>query len=233
MQTGETITLFKGPTAPVTSLCLSPDGKLLFAGCWDKTVWSWDVASGETRQRYEGHSDFVKSVICARLGGEDLLITGGADAQVLVFNLATAQRTETFKGHLRGIQDLSLDPDVDEAQAVVFSAGSDREIRQSKIFGGGDDGEPLLPHDTSVYKLFFDQDGDLWTASADKTAKCLVRADGWKANLSLEHPDFVRDVVVYEAGGWVVTACRDEEVRVWNRSVSYLCLRLSFLRVDQ
>jgi hypothetical protein len=47
----------------------------------------------------------------------------------------------------------------------------------------------------------------------------LVRQDGWKANLTLEHPDFVRDVVVYETGGWVVTACRDEEVRVWNRSV--------------
>ncbi|KAJ5975934.1 hypothetical protein N7481_009641 [Penicillium waksmanii] len=220
--TGESTALFKGPTAPLTSVCLSPDGKLLFAGCWDKTVWSWDVASRETRQRYEGHSDFVKSVICARLGGEDLLITGGADAQVLVFNIATGQRTETFKGHARGIQDLNIDPEVDEAQAIVFSAGSDREIRQFKIFGGGDDGEPLLPHETSVYKLFFDQDGDLWTASADKTAKCLVRADGWKANLSLEHPDFVRDVVVYEAGGWVVTACRDEEVRVWNRSTGEL-----------
>lgn len=204
----------------MTSLCLSPDGKLLFAGCWDKTIWSWDVASGEVRRKFEGHSDFVKAVICVRLRGEDLLITGGADAQVLIFNIGTGQRTETFKGHSRGIQDLNLDPEVDEAQVVVFSAGSDREIRQFKIFGGGDSGEPLLPHDTSVYKIFFDQDGDLWTASADKTTKCLVRADGWKANLSLEHPDFVRDVVVYEAGGWVVTACRDEEVRVWSRSVS-------------
>jgi WD40 repeat protein len=60
-----------------------------------------------------------------------------------------------------------------------------------------------------------------------------VRADGWKANLSLEHPDFVRDVVVYEAGGWVVTACRDEEVRVWNRSVSPFPLhRLEYLETD-
>lgn len=77
----------------------------------------------------------------------------------------------------------------------------------------------LLVHDTSVYKLLFDADGDLWTASADKTAKCLVRDDAWKPNLTLKHPDFVRDVVVHEQGGWVITACRDEEVRVWNRSV--------------
>jgi hypothetical protein len=70
-----------------------------------------------------------------------------------------------------------------------------------------------------VYRLFFDEDGDLWTASADKFAKCLTRDSGWKPNLALEHPDFVRDVVVYDQGGWVVTACRDEEIRVWNKAV--------------
>ncbi|OQD70259.1 hypothetical protein PENDEC_c025G06814 [Penicillium decumbens] len=222
LATGETSALFKGPVAPVTSVCLSPDGKLLFAGCWDKTVWSWDVASGQPRRKYEGHTDFVKSVISARLRGEDLLISGGADAQVLVFNIASGERIETFRDHTRGIQDLAFDPEAEESQPVVFSAGSDREIRQLNIFGNGGPTEPLLPHDTSVYKLFFDNDGDLWTASADKTAKCLVRADGWKANLSLKHPDFVRDIVVYESGGWVITACRDEEVRVWNRSTGEL-----------
>ncbi|KAJ5127159.1 hypothetical protein N7448_007938 [Penicillium atrosanguineum] len=213
LATGETSALFKGPMAPVTSVCLSPDGKLLFAGCWDKAVWSWDVASG--------HNDFVKSVVSVRLHGEDLLISGSADAQILVFKIASGERIETFKDHARGIQDLAFDPEMDD-QPVLFSAGSDREIRQFKIFGGGEPLDPLLPHETSVYKMFFDNDGDLWTASADKTAKCLVRADGWKANLTLEHPDFVRDIVVYETGGWVVTACRDEEVRVWNRSTGEL-----------
>lgn len=208
--------------APVTSLCLSPDGKLLFAGCWDKAIWSWDTATGQPRQKYEGHVDFVRSVTSARLRGEDLLISGGADAQVLVFNIASGERLQTFKDHARGIQDLALDPESEDTDPVVFSAGSDREIRQFSIFGGGNTTDPLLPHETSVYKLFFDNDGDLWTTSADKTAKCLVRQDGWKPNLTLEHPDFVRDVVVYETGGWVVTACRDEEVRVWNRSVRAL-----------
>ncbi|KAJ5865705.1 hypothetical protein N7534_000258 [Penicillium rubens] len=207
---------------PLTSICLSPDGKLLFAGCWDKAIWSWDTATGQPRQKYEGHADFVRSVTSARLLGDDLLISGGADAQILVFNIASGERLETFKGHSRGIQDLVLDPESEGTQPTVFSAGSDREIRQFSIFGGGSTTDPLLPHDTSVYKLFFDNDGDLWTASADRTAKCLVRQDGWKANLTLEHPDFVRDVVVHETGGWVVTACRDEEVRVWNRSTGAL-----------
>ncbi|KAJ5620072.1 hypothetical protein N7510_004056 [Penicillium lagena] len=220
--TGEPTALFAGPVAPLTSVCVSPDRKQLFAGCWDKTVWSWEIASGKPGRQYEGHTDFVKSVIAARLRGEDILITGAADAQVLVFRIANGERLETFKGHARGIQDLILDPEAEDSKATVFSAGSDREIRQFSIFGGDHSTEPLLPHETSVYKLFFDSDGDLWTASADKTAKCLVRENGWKANMTLEHPDFVRDVVVYEQGGWVVTACRDEEVRVWNRATGEL-----------
>jgi WD40 repeat protein len=214
--------------APVTSLCVSPDGKILFAGCWDKFIWSWDTATGKPRQKYEGHNDFVRSVTSARLRGDDLLISGGADAQVLVFNIATGQRLETFKGHARGIQDLSVDPESENTQPIVFSAGSDREIRQFDVFGGGCSTDPLLPHETSVYKLFFDNDGDLWTASADKTAKCLIREDGWKANLTLEHPDFVKDIVIYEPGGWAVTACRDEEVRVWNRSVRLISFSTFF-----
>ena len=77
--------------------------------------------------------------------------------------------------------------------------------------------EPIPVHETSVYKLFSDNDGNLWTVSADKTAKHLVHKDGWKP-----HPDFVRDVVVHEKGGWVIPACRDEEIEVWDRSMGDL-----------
>lgn len=210
----------------MTSICFNPNGRLLFAGCWDKTIWSWDVETQQPKQKYEGHSDFVRSVTSTRLRGQDVLISGGADAQVLVFDIASGNRLSTLKGHLKGIQDLVVDPlsyDTDLPELIVFSAGSDREIRRFDISAGSSDltnVDPLLAHDTSIYKLFFDGDGDLWTASADKSTKSLVRDDGWKANLVLQHPDYVKDVVVYEQGGWAVTACRDEDIRVWNRSVS-------------
>lgn len=230
LETGETAAIFKGPTAPLTSLCFSPDGKLLFAGCWDKTIWSWDVASLKPRRRYEGHTDFVRSVVTARVHGQDLLISGGSDAKIAVFNIANGRRLQVLRGHSRGVQDLAIDPlslTPDGSKLKIFSAGSDREIRLFDVSpDAGDvdstDTEPVLVHETSVYKLFFDADADLWTASADKTAKCLVRDDAWKPNLVLQHPDFVRDVVVQEQGGWVVTACRDEEVRVWKRSTGEL-----------
>lgn len=168
----------------------------------------------------------MKSVISTRLGGQDILISGGSDAEIIVFDIASGARLHVLKGHARGVQDLAIDPvsvKPDGSKLVIFSAGSNREIRRFAIPPNGgdlDDSDALIAHETSVYKLFFDADGDLWTASADKTAKCLVRENDWKPDLVLQHPDFVRDVVVHEP--WVVTACRDEEVRVWNKSVRYV-----------
>lgn len=186
------------------------------------------MTTQETKLKYEGHTDFVRSVVTTRLHGKDVLVSGGADAQILVFDVASGERLSVMKGHLKGIQDLAIDPvslDVGSPELVVFSAGSDREIRRFDLSTGSKDltgTDAILVHDTNVHKLFFDQDGDLWTASADRTTKCLVREEGWKPNLTLTHPDYVRDVMVYEQGGWVITACRDEEVRVWNRSTGDL-----------
>jgi WD40 repeat protein len=214
----------------LTSLCLSPDCLLLLAGCWDKSIWSWEVATRKQRQRYLGHSDFVKSVISTRLVRKDVLISGGADANIIIWDIATGQKIKTLKGHARGIQDLILDPvppnpeDTSGSTLSIsfFSAGSDREIRHwiEPPSSNTENPDAILAHETSVYKLFFDADGDLWTASADGDVKNLIRDNNWKAETTLHHPDFVRDVVVDENGGFVVTACRDEEVRVWNRAVS-------------
>lgn len=199
----------------------------MFAGCWDKSIWSWDVTTKELKTRYQGHTDFVKTVLCQRIGGRDLLISGGAEAEIIVWDAEDGRRIDVLKDHSMAIQDLAIDPlveDENSAQVTLFSAGSDREIRRFSIPSGDAESvsDPIIAHETSVYKLFFDADGDLWTASADKTVKCLLREKSWKPDLELVHPDFVRDVVVHEQRGLVVSACRDEDVRVWNRAVSVI-----------
>ena len=44
----------------------------MFAGCWDKDIWSWDRESRAPGRKYKGHSDFVKVVICAKVEGKDV-----------------------------------------------------------------------------------------------------------------------------------------------------------------
>ncbi|KAK3071923.1 hypothetical protein LTR53_007769 [Teratosphaeriaceae sp. CCFEE 6253] len=237
LEAGSSRSCRKAPlTAPVTSLALAADA--IYGGCWDKSIYGAPLGDASSKQpaqwrpKLSGHTDFVKCLLSADLDGQPVLVSGGADAAIIVWDLTTGKPIHKLKGPAKAIQDLIVDPlglpeELDEAPGgfVLFSASSDREIRRwyvgrCKAYELPDSVEtPILAHETSVYKLRFDDDGDLWTASADKTARHLVRSRGWEADIVLPHPDFVRDVVVTgERAGLVVTACRDEEVRVWDAS---------------
>jgi WD40 repeat protein len=181
-----------------------------------------------------GHGDFVKCLLVTSLGDRPVLLSGGADASIIVRDISSTnfgKQLHKLKGHSKALQDLAIDPLSLPSDAaapadsfVLFSASSDREIRRWHISLDTAHElsesleKPIRAHDTSVYRLVWDNDGDLWTASADKTVKHLVRSRDWEADTVLQHPDFVRDVLVDERSGQVVTACRDEEVRVWNAS---------------
>lgn len=139
------------------------------------------------------------------------------------------------------VQHLAIDPVLSNADSIVIaSASSDPSIRRWNISLGGADqvtetfhDRPeaerltILEHDTSVYKILFDtddEDGDMWTASADGTAKCLSRATNFVTADAFKHGDYVRAVVMTEQ--WVVTAGRDEDVKVWNRATGKLYCKL-------
>ena len=181
----------------------------------------------------------MKALLFLKLGGTALLISASADSTIIIWNVDTGKKLHTLKGHARGVQALALESQTsqqegDNAYATIFSGDSSREIRRwyisvERAFEIPPSGaaettkpassiEPLNAHETSIYALKFDADGDLWTASADKNAKCLVRERAWAADTVLTHPDFVRDIIIDDVGGWIITACRDEEVRVWEKA---------------
>lgn len=227
--------MYRGPTAPVTSIAISPDGQKLLAGCWDKMIYSWSLADRKPLLRYRGHTDFVKCVVTLRLGHTDVVVSGGADASIIVWDLQTGKKIHVLKGHTRGILDLAIDPityEIDDdakdgiREAVIFSAGSDREIWRWRISPEKaeqfDADQPIIAHETSVYALRFDADGDLWTASADGTTKCLSRCQQFQSDTKIQHGDYVRAVALEEVGGYVITAGRSEDVKVWDRGTGDL-----------
>ncbi|TVY13621.1 putative WD repeat-containing protein [Lachnellula arida] len=243
LETKDTKTVYRGPIAPVTSVAIGGHGgDTVFAGCWDKDIWSWNRDSRAVGQRYKGHSDFVKVIICARLEGKNCLISGGADAKIMVWDTATGERLHTLRDKtdtMMALQDLALDPEESTAsELVLVSSSSDPQIRRwrislsswSQIYDTTQAAtqnkqvrDTILEHETSVYTILFsgeDEDSDLWTASADGTAKCLSRAKGWSTEDSYTHGDYVRAVAV--TSDWVITAGRDEDVKVWDRAAGKL-----------
>ena len=176
----------------------------------------------------------MNAVLCICVNGTDVLISGSADASIILWNIGTGEKLHTLKGgHTRGIWDLAIDPvtyplsplaERDGLSIVMFSAGSDRQIRRWRISddlsyaGETEMDNCILQHETSVYSLHFDTDDDLWTASADGSVKCLSRERRWQADTMLVHGDYVRAVCVDERGGWAVSAGRDEDVKIWDRA---------------
>ncbi|KAJ4158046.1 uncharacterized protein LMH87_008593 [Akanthomyces muscarius] len=241
LESTETKTTYRGPKAPVT--CLTIGGvknKTLYAGCWDKDIWSWDVDTAQPQRKFSGHSDFVKTVIGGILSGKPILISGGADKKIMVWDAESGRRIHTLQDPattMLAVQHLALDPVLSGPDALVLvSASSDPSIRRWRItlteseqlaeaYHARPDAERLTvqEHDTSVYCLNFDvagEDVDLWTASADGTAKCLSRARSFETEDTLAHGDYVRAVVVTDR--WAVTAGRDEHVKVWDRATGKL-----------
>ncbi|KAL4727685.1 hypothetical protein ACLX1H_004370 [Fusarium chlamydosporum] len=237
LETSEPTTTYRGPKAPVT--CLATGGQenqTVFAGSWDKDIWSWDIETGKPGRKFSGHSDFVKTVVCATISGKHILISGGADKKMFVWDIESGKRLHTLQDPtttMLAVQHIAIDPILSNATKVVFaSASSDPHIRRWKItldsyeqlpesFSDRPDAERLTiqEHETSIYRLFYDQsseDVDLWTASADGTAKCLARSRNFVADDSFEHGDYVRGVLATDQ--WVITAGRNEDVKVWDRA---------------
>lgn len=227
LQTGEKISVDKA-TAPLTSLAFSPNGQRMYSGCWDKNIYSTDFETGKS-ETLSGHTDFVKCLLTTTLSGKPILLSGSADASIIIWDLTSGKQLHKLKGHVKAVQNLAIDPlslpsgaSQPAGEFVLFSASSDREIRRWHVSLdrahelSESIEKPIRPHETSIWALRFDSEGDLWTASADKTAKHLVRSRGWEADTVLQHSDYVGDVLPFEDLGLVVTACRDEEVRVWD-----------------
>ncbi|KAI5852124.1 WD40-repeat-containing domain protein [Tricharina praecox] len=228
--------LYRGFSTPCTCLALNSTGRILFAGAWEKKIIAWDVRSRKVLATFVGHADFVKSLLYLPTGegvggggGGDagLLLSGSSDANIIIWAAGTGQRIATLKGHTRAVGAMAVDPVASsEEEVVVLAGGSERDIRRWRIpvrnpAGAKEDEDLIREFETSVHALrFLGEDADCWGASADGTARRLevrvLKELGERTDTVLKHPDYVNDVVMAGNGRWVVTACRDEEVRVWD-----------------
>ncbi len=244
ISTGEIRRIGRNAQAPITCVTsyagkesLGSDNVVqsVFAGGWDKHITRFDLDQNasvtlrsSTQATFKAHGDFLKCLLVAQTPDKRMvLLSGSADGDLNIWTFE-GKRRASLKPQSRGIESIVLDPfSTPDAPRVYFST-SQREIysfvlpASTAMTGSIQISDPIIQHETSVYKLEFDDDGDLWTASADKTAKRLVRENNFVADTTLAHPDFVRDIVIYGPSGLALTACRDEDVRVWNISTSQL-----------
>jgi outer membrane protein assembly factor BamB len=218
----------------------STKGKI-FAGSWDKDIYAFDLSSTPNTASktgavaLKGHTDFIKTLL--PIPNREILISGSADASIIIWNTATNTIISKLAIHTRGVQALAYGGVSALNTPMFFSGDSTGEIRAWDMTSNPKDTKeialplsgtktedetdvilPLSVQHTSIYDLEFldsGEEGELWSASADKTAVSIDIETG-RVDTTLTHPDFVKCVAVVPNLGIVATGCRDGNIRIWS-----------------
>ncbi len=109
------------PADGVAALAFSPDSRLLAAGCGggDNDIHLWDLTTGATVARLEGHSGWVAALAFSPDG--QTLASAGADQTLRLWDVTSRKEKRRFRGH------------TDEVWAVAWSSDG-----KSLVTGGKD-----------------------------------------------------------------------------------------------
>ncbi|KLO12885.1 WD40 repeat-like protein [Schizopora paradoxa] len=121
----------------VNSVAISPDSKLVAAGCYDKTLRIWDAATGELLERLLGHADQVLSAVFTSDGKG--LVTGGRDRTIkywTIASLAGKQADRELKQSPSVLNDDSQSASVYNDEHIGMKEGFDSMPRCTRTIEG-------------------------------------------------------------------------------------------------
>lgn len=233
---------FMGHQGPVYAAAFSPDGEHVVTGGYDKRVLMWKpsdlvpfnyegLVAGEKipaprYQALDGHLGAVRSVAYSHDG--KLIVSGGHDNTVRVWNAQFGQLVKTLRGHDSWVRSCAFAPDGKR----VISGGRDNFARLWDIAGYEEarvlQGRWLRGHDDAVMAVAFSPKGDqIVTASRDRTARAWDPLTG-QPTVSFDegHSFLASSAVYYPLGKRLATAAVDNTTRVWDVTTGVQLLEL-------
>ena len=160
----------------VSSIAISPDGKLLASASGDSTIKLWNLNDGSLVRELKGHTRRVNSVAFSPEGS--LVASGSLDNTVRLWRVSDGSLVRELKGHTDWVRSVAFSPD----GSLVASGSNDNTVRLWRVSDGSMVSE-LKGHEGIVNSVAFSPDGSLVASgSADKTVRL------WRVSGSLE-PD--------------------------------------------
>lgn len=112
LNTGKAVRLFRGHTKDVLSVAFSADNRQIVSSSRDRSIKLWNTL-GECKYTFteDGHSDWVSSVRFSPASKSPLLVSGGWDKMVKVWNLNTCRLHSTLVGNTAQVNSVAVSPD--------------------------------------------------------------------------------------------------------------------------
>jgi WD40 repeat protein len=188
----------------IYAVAFSPDSTALAAGSADHRAYVVDVATGETKNRLNGHVGPVLALAWSPSG--NTLATASADRSVRIWNAADGSLARALTNHNGAVESVVFAPDGQE----LYSASSDATVRvwvpsngrMKRILRGFE--QPVLSLDYIASRKL------LLTGSADSTVR-LVSPETGDVSERIDHHAWPQAVAADRDGSriaWADTAGR-------------------------
>jgi WD40 repeat protein len=213
----EVAVTYRGHKETVYAVSVSPDGKQLLTGSFDKTVKLWDLASGKELRTFggaAGHQNIVLAVAFSPDG--QTFASGGSDNLVKVWDVPAS----------RARHELAL-----SASVTATAISSDGKTAAAGDTGGEikvvnpADGKELLKlkgHVGAVTGLAFAPNNpkSLASVGVDGTLRLWDLNNGKPVATIIAHEKPIRNVAFATGGNLVFTAGDDGAVKYWQLPIA-------------
>ena len=217
--TGKCISILKGHTRPIYSVCFSPNGKLCLSGGEDGTAMIWDIESGKCIRKLEGHSGTIWEVIF-NPDGRHCLTTGDGCITKL-WDIISGRCMHTEKWRISIGNSPCFSPD---GKMVVIGGYNDQispsqynnkikiwdVVKRKNI-------HTLKGHTDHVHAVCFSPDGRLALSGSEDHLIMLWDVETGKRIHILEgHTSSVFSVCFSSDGRFAVSGSHDKTMKIWE-----------------
>jgi eukaryotic-like serine/threonine-protein kinase len=211
----------KGHNERIIDLSYSPDGSTIASLDYSGIIILWDLVNGKARLIINKKKRYKMFRIKFSQDGK-LLIAGGREYNVIIFNSASGRVKKRMKGFLRRVNSIAVSPD----NRKVVACGDSNTIAIWDI-SSGNLVKSLQGHTAAVQDVTISPDGKLlYSGSLDKSIRIWDMESGRNIFSIDGHKERVYGIAYLHDNVHIVTASWDYTVKIWKIKRSKILPRL-------